>query len=656
MIQEIVNYIKHLKKHSPIIFEEGLKLSKGLHILVELDENGNPVNFPGKKGENWDYYDGKSETEFLKGIKIYEQYSQRIGADMNKVFDKKKQIFSCSPFVLSFKTKTLKEGIIEKNIIKDSDKEKEILALDSSDITILNKEDIKKNYQIKGISSLMYLLDFYFQKAKQECIDENDEMLIKIDNFKKFIKVRLYEIIRLYNLKKEDFINIYLDIDKEEYKKAYENYLKRNLFNKNDFNTDEKITDETYGLSGFLNGLNEKKPFLKHFTSPLYKGISYRIKSQDAIYLNDFLKLLSNRVFPSPLPIFIDEGEFKNLDEIIAIFKKDKKLTFTQIIKKLFDENPQRILQNYYLLFFIGQNLKDFDYVPKFRYWLGTNGNYPVVKNIFQLKESGELIKNKKIKHIFEFEKYIVKTIFNNSLVKINEKTNEITLKYFDDIKLKYVIGGEPVFLMILKYRKAFYDYIYKSKTSSITYYMWDEILWNSIIADLRDDKLEKSYHTREWNIKEKLNIWFSFYNFFGKPEGRIDMGSKIQEFIEKTRKIANDDNEHLETIEEAMFAAGQIIFYLLNQSKSSEKTHALLEPFLQKSSLQKLQDSISNTFNMYKHEINFGHGRFERLMKEVLGFEYNGNIKDFQRILLAGYFSEPVIYEKKEKKEENYE
>jgi len=124
-------------------------------------------------------------------------------------------------------------------------------------------------------------------------------------------------------------------------------------------------------------------------------------------------------------------------------------------------------------------------------------------------------------------------------------------------------------------------------------------------------------------------------------------MASKIPELLGKIREVANDDSKHFESLEEFMFGAGQVIYYLLNQSKTSEKTHALLEPFLQKVKVEELQKAISRVFNMYKHEISFGRGRFERLMKEVLGFDTEENLKHYQKFLLAGYFSEPVIYEK---------
>ena len=180
---------------------------------------------------------------------------------------------------------------------------------------------------------------------------------------------------------------------------------------------------------------------------------------------------------------------------------------------------------------------------------------------------------------------------------------------------------------------------------------MWDEIMWNSIIGDLRTDKItDKGYHSRDYSIKEKLNIWFSLYKYFTNNLKRKDMASKIPELLEKMKKVANDENAHFETTEEFAFGAGQVIYFLLNQSKASERTHALLEPFIQKVKAEQLQSSIAQTVNMYKHEISFGHGRFERLSSEVLAFETDDNLKNYQRLLLAGYFATPVIYEKKEK------
>ena len=212
------------------------------------------------------------------------------------------------------------------------------------------------------------LLPFYFDKSLEECFDELDDLQRKkILQFQNFILEHLDKIEDLdilNTMKKDNLITIYLKNSLEEYQKAHTNYLKRNLFNKNNFNSDKEISDDTFGLSGFYNGLNAKKIFLEHKTASMYRGIASRIKAKDAVILNDFDTLLKRKIFPTPLPIFIDEREFYTTDEIIKIFKENEKMSYSQILKKLFDENENIFLENYYLLFFnYKYELEDFDFV-----------------------------------------------------------------------------------------------------------------------------------------------------------------------------------------------------------------------------------------------------------------------------------------------------
>ncbi len=628
MIQELINYTQHLKENIPLVFEQNLEPSKGLHIFIEFDEQGNVKNFPGERGKQWEYYDGAEMSSLLNDVLKFEQEGTRIGTNMNKVFDKKKQIVTCSPFIVSFK------------------KEK----LDNDKLEGIGAERITKLY------------DYYFEKAIEECIDNNEVLTQKIIIFAQLLKeitskIAFFGIAQndlishFQEMKKDCFITFYLKgVDFEDYKVAHDNYLKRNLFNKNDFNTDKIINNESFGLSDFYNGLNAKKPFLEHKTATMFKGIASRIKANDTIALNDFSLLLRRKVFPQPLPIFIDKNEFFRSEQILNIFKEDGRINYSQILKRIFKENDSIVLRNYYLLFFnYKHELEDFDYVTKFRFSLEENNSCPEIRNLFGLMQNKELKPTETIKHIFHFEATIVAVIFNGALVKIGEDTYNV--HYFGEIKPEFVSGGEPVYQMVMKYRKAFYDYIYKSKIQAINAYMLDEIMWNSIIADLRNDKLTEKGHSKNYIIKQKLNIWFSLYNYFNNNQlKRVDMASKIPELIKKMKSVANNNEEVLDTVEEFAFAAGQIIYFLLNQSKASERTHALLEPFLQKVQIVQLQNSIAQMINTYKHEISFGKGRFERLSAEVLAFESGENLKNYQRLLLAGYFAPAAIYEKTEK------
>ncbi len=638
MIREIINYMVHLERESPQIFKENIKPSSGLHILIEFDDNGNVKNFPGEKEKDWDYYDGRNISNFIKNITFWDLYSSYITMNKQQKLDKKQKIHSASPFAFAFNFNFSKKD------------------LDNLGLTINNKEKIKK----KRVEFVLERVDDYFENCKKVFSINGDKKKL-MEFFKSFIESnlnrfiedndeKLKEIKEVWNsLKLKDYIKFYIkNIDFKEFKKVYEDYLSKNIFNKNKYNL--PYDNEEFGVIDFYTTFADKKPFLKHKTSFFKQEVSYRFTGKDANYLRLFEKLKQSKLFPNPLPIFIDKNEFRNLDEIIKIFKEDSKLSYSQIIKKLFEENPNRILQNYYLLFFSGLKIEDFDYIFKFKYSLYDNDEYLKIKNIFKLRKNKNILPDKEVGNIFYFENYIVKTIFNNSLVKIDENKNTYNVHYFGDIDPQYVSGGDIMYQIIMKYRKAFYDYIYKSKTETINSFMWDEIMWNSIVADIRNDKMTKEgYHTKEYSIKEKLNIWFSLYNYFKnfRNNRRIDMSSKIPELLKKIREVANDDSKHFESLEEFMFGAGQVIYFLLNQSKTAEKTHALLEPFLQKVKAGELQKSIGQIFNMYKHEISFGHGRFERLMKEVLGFETDENLKHYQRFLLAGYFSEPVIYEK---------
>lgn len=591
MLKEVINYVDHLKESSPVVLERGIKPSEGLHIFVELDTEGNCLNFPGEKGVNWDYFDGKNMTPFLAEIMRYEQQSTRVGNSMNKVFDYKKQISSCSPYVLSFKKDKLeKETEIDKEVFVSFPK-------------------IKK------------LIPSYFKQAVALCIesDENEKKEY-VRRFEKFLLGHIEDIEKndfFKVMKKSFFVNIYLkNISFESYNMSQMKHLQKKLFNKNDYNNSKKITPHTFGLSDFFNGDKEKKIFFKHVTASMYKGLGGRIKAKDTVLLNHFEGMLRRKVFPNPLPIFIDKKEFKTAGEILDIYKENSKFGYGEILKNFFNNKSEEIiLENYYLLFFnYKYELEDYDFVSKFRFSLIDENNEPLeIKNLFNLKKNKELSDSYFIKDVFAFERKIVQKIFNRSLVKAKEDNFEV--KYFGEINPQYVIGGDPIYQIILKYRKAFYDYIYKSKTEAVTSLGWDEIMWNSILADLRADEIKDSnYHSHEYSIKEKLNIWFSLYRYFIHNKRRLDMASKIPELLEKIRSISNNSGKSFESVEEFAFGAGQIIYYLLNQSKSGDRTHALLEPFIQKVKAEQLQNAIAQTINTYKHELSFGHGRFERL------------------------------------------
>ncbi|MFW5879538.1 MAG: hypothetical protein ACOCUV_01810, partial [bacterium] len=117
-------------------------------------------------------------------------------------------------------------------------------------------------------------------------------------------------------------------------------------------------------------------------------------------------------------------------------------------------------------------------------------------------------------------------------------------------------------------------------------------------------------------------------------------------------RKVYNSEIDYFNNDKEFLFASGQAVYYILKQSEAYQKSHALIEPFINKSDLDLFKKEIAKGFAKYKHQFSFAKGRFERLMAAIMGYEPEGdglNVKDNLAVFLTGYFSDSLIFEKKE-------
>lgn len=652
MIREIINFTSDLISDIPGIMQWKVLPNNGLHIFVDLDKEGHLKNDM-KYGVDYYYYQEGNDDRIISTIIAYENEGKRVGTTMNKVLDKNKQIFSCSPFIVSFKKKSI---LSEENKQKVLDLKKIIPIipgyLDAADKACAIDDNLIQLSKAFGLSCEVIL-----NKIKDFVISQTDKNGVATD-------VSIFD-----KMKDDEYVSLYLrNVPLEKYKEAHDVYLTEKLFNDNKYNNQKSITDETFGLSGFLNGLNAKKPFLVHRTASEFKGISGRVQAKEARALNDFETLLSNKVLPNPLPIVIDRREINR--KCISIFNEGKPLSYREIIKRLFSDENVEELSNYYLLNYTKRKsivINDIDFVPLFKYVFPSKLVIENVTEVFLNKESGKE-NDIKIDTVFDFERIVVREIFNNSLVKIKE--DRYSTNYFEDIDPQYVSGGDVMFLLIMKYRKAFYDYIYKSKTNAINTLMFDDMMYNSILSDIRTDEYTNEKHTKSlkqtnnesqaehehrnekhtkfFSIKRKINIWFSLYKLFNNNKNTVIMASKVTDLMSKMRSVVKGDSI-LETPEEFAFGAGQIVSYLIDRSVASDKTYALLEPYLQKTKSNFLQDSISQSIATYKHDIRTNKGPFQALASNVLTFDENVDMKPLLKYFLAGCFCSCVIYDKKQ-------
>lgn len=649
MIRELINFMNDLMSDIPNIMEWKSQPDKGLHVFIDIDSNGVWINKDLKKGKNYDYFDGKNKNICLWDNCIrYQEATTYITMNKVKRFDKEQKIHSCSPFAIAYN-------------FNFSDKDKQ-----SHGIKTFNKKDKTNNDKIKENNQLIRkkrfevvsdrLKDYYdncILRYNLNMSEANDSQTYKykaeIEGFFASFKdiISCLKRLKAYKqLTEKDYLHLYLrSVPIEEIEKRHKEYIEQEIFN------GEVLSDKKHGVVGFFTAYNDKKPFLKHQTCYLKNGISQRFSINDAMALFYLDKLLrrKSKCLPNPLPIVVDQREINTA--IVKIFNDKKEpLSYRQLLESLFTSTNKKYLSDYYLLNYSntrsGMVLNDFDFVPMFRYEL----SQPVtVSNVTDAVFFENKVFNKdsdiNIRTIFDFERIVVKMIFNNTLVKI--KDDDYTCAYFGNLpKPKYVQGGSLMVDLILKYRQAVYAYIYKSDLKAITHNMFDDMMFNSILTNIRSEIIKNRC---EWNnnIKRKINIWFSLQGMFNRLDNK-KMEKNVTELRERIRDVANG-KATLNSSEELAFAAGQLVSFIIDQSEAKNKTYAMLEPYLQKSTSSQLQDEIAQSIAIYKHAIKVKYkreGNFERLASETLAYGNEVKMRPLLKFFLAGCFSPCVIYE----------
>jgi len=628
MIQEIVNFVDTLPQE---VFTNNLQPKEGLYILLDIDERGNLVNVDeqGKiKEEDIGFY-SKKEKELSPLIeKCLPLWMNTIPVSNAKIFNPIKKIFgnTCSPFAFSFNKKNW-EKYEELTHLQKQFKEETFHAEQSKD---------KFKEFMRGE------LTIYFDIASQFVEDELHQKWMK--QFRNYLYNHLFDLVdnldEFEKLKSAQGIYLFYKTPTlADYNEPYQNYLAAKVFNKDDYNKTKPSTEEIHGISDSVSYFNDKKPFLKHLSAPLL--YNYRVTGKEATRLWQFFNLQRNRQIPNPMPLFIDKKELT--EKAVKIFNDEKgKLGYVELIKRLLDNGED--LSNYYLIFFDVRAKKskviDFDFVPNFRYEM----NDVKIVEIFSL--NGHFEAKTKIKTVFDFEYKIINEMFNRKLIP-----KEGWRRYFDEMEAHRMSAN--TYNQLMKYRKACYDYVFKSRRQAISKTMFDDIMIKGILDDIQLD----NDGSNDYSIKAKLNIWFSLYEYFdytqfNKPLNKKSMANKTEELIVRLAIIATDDNEHLRKDDEFAFAAGQLIHFLLNKSEAGNRTHALLEPFLQKTDANLLKREIARCFDLYKHAIKFYARKYEfdKIMSEVMGYEPDEkNMKNLLPSTLAGYFAKST-FSKKEK------
>jgi CRISPR-associated protein Csh1 len=335
-------------------------------------------------------------------------------------------------------------------------------------------------------------------------------------------------------------------------------------------------------------------------------------------------------------------------EKAIKLYKDDttsggeSRIRYMEIIEELWKEYKDE-LGNYYLLFTVAGEIKDFDFVSKFEFNLNADGSPWKIVDLYGT--GGDTI----IYTVSDLQTQVLPSLFNNALV-VRRKDKDWIFRYFDDIDPQYCKTNNA-FLMAMKYRKAFYDFIYKSKRQGVTSKGIKDILLTGIIDDIRLDDFKNNQHSEGYNIRTKLNMLFSLHQYFSNQSNPRFMANNIIKLRERIDAVAKGELQ-IETDDQFAFAAGQVIARIFWESQTGDQSYRYLEPFLAQSKAQRFKESISNLFKRYKHGVYSD--RFRQVSAQVMTYDVEGEFRDTVPILLAGVFSKNQLFSDKDKDGQN--
>ncbi len=644
MIKELINFTDSLDEEFKNL---GSLPKEGLHILIHsiVNEAGEvSIDLENFKYEQFSKKQKDEPSEFLSHCKLLHQSAWCI--DTNKCFDlPTKAIHTCSPFSVGFKREHLEGGAKFK---ENEGKKKQIYErfydYFNKAFALFENEEEKEKYVLfkhffihNHFSKILAKIENE-QLAIRQHLEEKNEQLknefkeSKDKGQKEALKEKIaqteQELLKVKPLEDSNYIIFYFDVPLELYKSVHKKYLDDKLFNTDKYNTTPDADGLIFGTNNFLNGFNSNMPFLMHQTASF--DISGRISNVEAKLLNDLKNMFPNKTLPNPLPVFIYKDEMLQ-DKVIGIFRESGfKFGYKEIIQKLVEDNVEDI-SNYYLLFWQntmdGIVFRDFDFVSRFEYKFEPS---LIIQNLFDIKEKGGK-ENKHyplIRNIFEFEQQILKPLIQSKYLRVD---------YFGDLNKEDYAKLDRTFSSYSKYRKAVYDFVYKSQRNSISGNVFYEMVFNSVLDDVKNNN--------GYGIKEKLNIWYSQYEYFNSKQ-KINMVNKLKEYQDFVAAIIADEPLTDITDEKFAFAAGQVIEYILSKSKSADNSYNLLEPYLQQSKCVEFKKAIANDFGRYKHE-NFSKN-FEKVAAFVLSYETDANLKHLLPQILSGVFAKNQLFSSK--------
>ncbi len=590
MTYDLLNVFKKFFEEDKVILDS-YELTDGYYYVIDNDGNFEKMQVVKNNSDNY---------ELEKYIKVRDFYSKYINS--NKALDT-----NYTEEIENVKYTMLKK-ICSNNIYTLFFKNKSVLGLCNKETT---KDAVPVNVFKKGI-------DKYYESLLKLGNDKKEEKLAKEKYKEEEIKINKEKILKAFdivckdleneNMPKETWIKIFLKEDVEEYKRVAQIYIRLKLFNTNDNNI--KIEERIYGSNNYNYGLNSKKPYLELKSTPFKVG-SF-IDDENIEILNKMYIWLYNNAAGKNVLRLPEDWKFNGIpNEEEEIRNKN-----TYIIKVAGNNGNARI-DDYRYVSNYNTKIRKFtckEYLKEEKTVLFETENIYALNlytnNIWFAENENNEIKNYIKGSYYDYDSKIAKSMLSNWKKEILKQYNHLFLELFE--------------------QEEYHNFIKELDKLAI------EIIQNMYVDNVKQNKKYLD------NPRKAFNLWQSYKEYFKESE---ESEMKINNLQEQCEKIVQEEG-NIETDEQYYFLAGQVAYYLLNQSKAEKLTQDVTEPFIKANTVKKLKEEIGFLYKKYSYDIYLKYPKFNNVLSQLLLQEPEEKIKDNKDVLLAGLLANNLFYQ----------
>ncbi|MDD3304071.1 MAG: hypothetical protein PHP54_04050 [Clostridia bacterium] len=589
MIFDLLNSFGEYFKDTKVVMDS-YRLQNGIYLLFKNDGTHEMLKID---------KDTNTTTTLYEYLKIRDFYSNYM--DSNKALDTSyieeyngkeykmvKKICSNNQYTLFFKNRFV-EGLINDN--KETIPVPIFLkGIDKyfDSMISLGKNDRKVTSIMEEIKDIV--------SSEQEILEKKE--LLK-ENFLKAV-----EIVKDETLTKDIWVKIFLEAEEIEYERATLKYLCTKIFNKNDANIQQN--GNLYGINNYNFGYTTaKKPFIELKSTP-FKVASKLSLEEIKMVRNLYIWLLKNVSTKDFVKIPVDYNFTSELDKI------DIKQKAIYLLRVLNDNGSAKI--------------DDFSFIP---FYTNTIREFKCT-NCFHTKvnlEESEFV----TKDSYELENRVSKIWFANSLKDSYYRFKDIVSKRTMIPNWKKELLKEKATIFFEFFHKA-NDIPIKQNLDSIAYH----ITLNNLIDEIKEDKI---FHTMK-----SMNLWFAFDEYFGGDFKMI----KNQIYTRSKEVVLQEGT--IDSDEMYFFFVGQVVKYLLDKSKASNKTQSMIDSVMKAGTQEKLIHIILLLRDKYSHELRLVNPKFDNILKQIVTDTVEKDVVKNRKYILAGFLENNLFYLKSKK------